>query len=63
MSDIFLVPGFRTAFVKAGGAFATHTALELSVPVAVKARSRCWNVSDRLASMGRYVNLGGRIDR
>jgi acetyl-CoA C-acetyltransferase len=33
MSDAFLVPGFRTAFVKAGGAFAKHTALELSVPV------------------------------
>jgi acetyl-CoA C-acetyltransferase/acetyl-CoA acyltransferase len=33
MSDAFLVPGFRTAFVKAGGAFAGHTALELSAPV------------------------------
>jgi acetyl-CoA C-acetyltransferase len=33
MSDVFLVPGFRTAFVKAGGAFAAHNALALSVPV------------------------------
>ena len=33
MTDVFLVPGFRTAFMKAGGAFAKHNALELSVPV------------------------------
>ena len=34
MADIFLVPGVRTPFVKAGGALARHSALELSVPVA-----------------------------
>jgi acetyl-CoA acetyltransferase family protein len=34
MPDIYLVPGLRTPFVKAGGAFAKHSALELSVPVA-----------------------------
>jgi acetyl-CoA acetyltransferase len=34
MSDIYLVPGLRTPFVKAGTAFAKHTALELSIPVA-----------------------------
>ena len=34
MSDIFLAPGVRTPFVKAGGVFAKHSALELSVPVA-----------------------------
>jgi acetyl-CoA C-acetyltransferase len=33
MSEAFLVPGFRTAFVKAGGAFAKHNAIQLSVPV------------------------------
>ena len=42
MSDAFLVPGFRTAFVKAGGAFAGHNAIALSVPVmeAMNARAR-----------------------
>jgi acetyl-CoA C-acetyltransferase/acetyl-CoA acyltransferase len=34
MSDIFLVPGLRTPFVKAGTFFAKNTALELSAPVA-----------------------------
>ena len=34
MPDIFLVPGLRTPFVKAGTSYATHTALELSVPIA-----------------------------
>jgi acetyl-CoA C-acetyltransferase len=34
MSDIYLVPGVRTPFVKAGGAFAKHTSLALSVPLA-----------------------------
>lgn len=34
MTDIFLAPGKRTPFVKAGGAFARHTALELSRPIA-----------------------------
>jgi acetyl-CoA C-acetyltransferase/acetyl-CoA acyltransferase len=34
MSDVFLVPGLRTPFVKGGGALASRTALELSAPVA-----------------------------
>lgn len=34
MSDIYLVPGVRTPFVKAGGAFAKHDALALSSAVA-----------------------------
>ena len=34
MADVFLVPGVRTPFVKAGTLFAQHTALELSRPVA-----------------------------
>lgn len=42
MADIYLVPGVRTPFVKAGTFFAKHTALELSVPVvqAMKAKAR-----------------------
>src|SRR6202000_1611783 len=32
MADVFLVPGVRTPFVKAGTLFAQHTALELSRP-------------------------------
>lgn len=41
MADVFLVPGVRTPFVKAGTSFAAHTALELSVPVvqAMKAKA------------------------
>jgi acetyl-CoA C-acetyltransferase len=34
MSDVFLYPGLRTPFVKAGGVYAQHSALELSIPVA-----------------------------
>ena len=34
MTDVFLVPGVRTPFVKAGTVFAKHNALALSVPVA-----------------------------
>jgi acetyl-CoA C-acetyltransferase/acetyl-CoA acyltransferase len=33
MRDVFLVPGVRTPFVKAGTAFAKHNAIQLSVPV------------------------------
>jgi acetyl-CoA C-acetyltransferase/acetyl-CoA acyltransferase len=40
MSGIFLVPGLRTPFVKGGGAFAAHTALELSAPVAAAMNAR-----------------------
>jgi len=34
MTDVYLSPGARTPFVKAGGVYAKHTGLELSVPVA-----------------------------
>ena len=34
MSDICLSPGLRSPFLKAGGLFAKHTALELSRPIA-----------------------------
>jgi acetyl-CoA C-acetyltransferase len=33
MTDVYLVPGVRTPFVKAGGAFAKHNAIALSIPV------------------------------
>ena len=33
MSDVFLSAGVRTPFVKAGGVYARHSALELSIPV------------------------------
>ncbi|HEY3799176.1 MAG TPA: acetyl-CoA C-acyltransferase [Caulobacteraceae bacterium] len=34
MSDVFLVPGLRTPFVKGGGPFAAYDALAISAPVA-----------------------------
>ena len=34
MSDVYLVPGVRTPFTKAGGLFAKHNGLSLSAPVA-----------------------------
>lgn len=34
MPEIYLSPGVRTPFVKAGGAYAKHSSLELSVPAA-----------------------------
>src|SRR5271154_3741358 len=34
MSDLFLVPGLRTPFAKAGTFYASHSALELSAPIA-----------------------------
>jgi acetyl-CoA C-acetyltransferase len=40
MTDIYLVPGLRTPFVKAGGVYAQRSALELSVPVVQTMRAR-----------------------
>jgi acetyl-CoA C-acetyltransferase len=42
MSDVYLAPGLRTPFVKAGGAYAQRSSVELSVPViqAMSARAR-----------------------
>ncbi len=42
MKDVFLIPGLRTPFVKAGGVYAQRSSLELSVPVvrAMRARAR-----------------------
>jgi acetyl-CoA C-acetyltransferase/acetyl-CoA acyltransferase len=40
MSHIFLAPGLRTPFVKAGGLYAAHSALDLSKPVAAAMAAR-----------------------
>src|SRR5215475_3209526 len=42
MRDVYLLPGLRTPFVKAGGVYAQRSALDLSVPVvqAMSARAR-----------------------
>src|SRR5271154_41455 len=40
MAEIFLEPGLRTPFVKAGGVFAKHNALELSAPIAAAMAAR-----------------------
>jgi acetyl-CoA C-acetyltransferase len=34
MSDVYLSPGLRTPFLKAGGVYAQRSALELSIPIA-----------------------------
>jgi len=34
LSDVFLSPGLRTPFVKAGGGYTQRSAIDLSVPVA-----------------------------
>ena len=40
MSDVFVAPGVRTPFVKAGGAYAARSSIELSVPVLKKMGER-----------------------
>lgn len=40
MSDVYLVPGLRTPFVKAGTFFASHNALDLSTSVAAAMNER-----------------------
>ncbi|HUK07486.1 MAG TPA: acetyl-CoA C-acyltransferase [Stellaceae bacterium] len=40
MTDVYLVPGVRTPFVKAGGIYARHSALSLSVPIAAAMNAR-----------------------
>src|SRR5579871_4578299 len=40
MADIYLHPGVRTPFLKAGGAYAKHSALELSKPIAAEMARR-----------------------
>ena len=40
MADVFLSPGVRTPFVKAGGVYAQQSSLQLSIPVVQKMRER-----------------------
>jgi len=40
MPDVFLSPGVRTPFVKAGGVYAQQSSLQLSVPVVQKMRAQ-----------------------
>ena len=40
MTDVFLSAGVRTPFVKAGGVYARHSALELSIPVVQRMRAQ-----------------------
>jgi acetyl-CoA C-acetyltransferase len=40
MTEIYIVPGLRTPFVKAGSVYAQRSALELSVPVVQSMRAR-----------------------
>jgi acetyl-CoA C-acetyltransferase len=71
MTEIYLVPGVRTPFVKAGGVYAQRSALELSVPVirAMAARARpdflAWGqvIPDPgLSSIGRELVFEAGID-
>jgi acetyl-CoA C-acetyltransferase len=40
MADVFLVPGLRTPFVKAGTFYASHNALQISAPIASAMNAR-----------------------
>ena len=40
MGEIYLVPGLRTPFVKAGGAYTRFSSLQLSIPVVQAMRNR-----------------------
>lgn len=71
MTDRYLVAGVRTPFVKAGGVFAAHDALALSVPVvqAMAAKARpdvlIWGQvipSTRLSNIGRELLLEAKLD-
>jgi acetyl-CoA C-acetyltransferase len=71
MTEIYLVPGVRTPFVKAGGVYAQRSALELSTPVvqAMTARAQpdfiAWGqvIPDPgLSSIGRELNFEAGLD-
>ena len=72
MSDIYLVPGLRTPFVKAGTHFAQRSSLELSVPVARSMSQRArpdfliWGqvIPDPgLSNIGRELVYEAELDR
>src|ERR1700761_7600972 len=64
MTDVFIVPGVRTPFVKAGTSFAKHNAIELSVPVLKAMNAR---VAPDLVIWGQVIpdatvsNIGGEF--
>lgn len=71
MSDIFLVPGQRTPFVRAGGPFADKNAIEVSTPVvqAMAARAKpdllVWGqvIPDpAVSNLARELQLEARLD-
>lgn len=71
MTDRYLIAGVRTPFMKAGGAFAHHDALSLSLPVAqaMAAEARpdvvIWGQvipSTRLSNIGRELVLEAKLD-
>ena len=71
MSDIFLVPGVRTPFVRAGGPFADKNAIEVATPVAqaMVARARpdflAWGqvIPDpAVSNLARELQLEARLD-
>jgi acetyl-CoA C-acetyltransferase len=71
MHDIYLAPGLRTPFVKAGSVYARHDSLQLSVPVAqaMAARARpdflVWGqvISDpTLSNIARELILDAGLD-
>jgi acetyl-CoA C-acetyltransferase/acetyl-CoA acyltransferase len=71
MTEIYLVPGVRTPFVKAGGVYAQRSALELSTPVAQAMTARAqpdfiaWGqvIPDPgLSSIGRELIFEAGID-
>jgi acetyl-CoA C-acetyltransferase len=71
MTEIYLVPGVRTPFVKAGGVYAQRSALELSTPVvqAMTARAQpdfiAWGqvIPDPgLSSIGRELIFEAELD-
>jgi acetyl-CoA C-acetyltransferase/acetyl-CoA acyltransferase len=71
MTDRYLIAGVRTPFMKAGGAFAHHDALSLSVPVAraMAADARpdmvVWGQvipSTRVSNIGRELVLEANLD-
>ena len=71
MTDRFLIAGVRTPFMKAGGAFAHHDALALSVPVAQAMAAKAqpdvliWGQvipSTRVSNIGRELLLEAKLD-
>ena len=71
MNDIFLAPGLRTPFVKAGGVYAKHSSIALSVPLvqAMAQRARpdfvIWGqviTHPDVSNIAREVVLDAQID-